>query len=65
MNGRSLSHWLRVSAGIGLPQTQTTLEERQGLAEFLSDRKTIADIGVFDGFTTQFVSEHANPGAVF
>ncbi len=62
--GHSFFHYVRVLAGLDLPQTQTTQAERELLASFLSGAKRIVEIGVFEGYTTRILAERADADAV-
>ena len=64
MIGRSVLHYLRVLARLDLPQTQTTLAERELLASFLPGAKRVVEIGVFEGFTTRMLAERADADTV-
>lgn len=61
---RSVLHYARVVAGADQPQTQTSAAERQALCRHLPGRRTIVEVGVFEGFTTRLLAECADPGAV-
>jgi predicted O-methyltransferase YrrM len=45
--------------GLDAPQTQTTEAERTLLREFLTGRRVIVEIGVFEGFTTKYLADWA------
>jgi hypothetical protein len=62
--GHSVLYYAHELAGLGLPQTQTTPAEREVLASFLPGGKRIAEIGVFEGFTTRILAERADADAV-
>jgi predicted O-methyltransferase YrrM len=62
--GHSVLHYARVLAGLDLPQTQTTLAERELLASVLPGAKRVVEIGVFEGFTTRVLAERADADTV-
>jgi len=64
MIGRQILHYVRVIIGVDFPETQTTEMERQMLSKFLQGRKCIIEIGVFEGFTTRWLSFKADPDAI-
>ncbi|MCP5148642.1 MAG: class I SAM-dependent methyltransferase [Pseudomonadales bacterium] len=61
MFGKTFSHYLGVLLGSELPQTQTTLAERDLLKKYIPGKKRIVEIGVFEGFTTQVLAEESDP----
>lgn len=63
MTGGTLLHYLLVLTGLEQPQTQTSEAERGMLCNFLTGRRNIVEIGVFEGFTTRLLAENADPGA--
>jgi hypothetical protein len=48
MIGKTLRLYLGVSGGAESPQTQTTCAERDLLGEYLPEKKSIVEIGVFE-----------------
>lgn len=63
MIGRVFFHYAAVMCGIDEPQTQTTQAERDLLTRYLPGRKRIVEIGVFEGFTTRVLADHADSDA--
>jgi predicted O-methyltransferase YrrM len=62
--GASVLHFCAVAAGFEKPQTQTTQLERNLLVAHLPGKKRIVEIGVFEGFTTHVLAQHADPDAI-
>jgi len=62
--GKTFLHFLAVSAGISLPQTQTSADERNLLKKYLPGRKRIVEVGVYEGFTTRVLAEASDHDAV-
>src|SRR6188768_379205 len=50
--GKTLKHLIRYLLGLETAHTQTTEAERAALSRFASGRKRLAEIGVYEGFTT-------------
>ncbi len=63
MFGKTFMHYIAVALGSELPQTQTTAAERDLLIQYLPGRKTIVEIGVYEGFTTRLLADAADPNA--
>jgi predicted O-methyltransferase YrrM len=61
--GRTFLHYVNVVAGRETPETQTIPAERQLIADWVRGRKVIAEIGVFEGFTTAVMARAADPDA--
>ena len=64
MIGSAAFHYIGVVAGLYRPETQTTQAEREVLASFLPGAKRIVEIGVFEGFTTRMLAEHADADSI-
>lgn len=64
MVGKAFWHFLKVRAGLELPQTQTTAAERALLEKYAQGESTIVEIDVFEGFTTRVLAQPADPTAV-
>ena len=62
--GSAAFHYIGVVAGLYRPETQTTQAEREVLASFLPGAKRIVEIGVFEGFTTRMLAEHADADSI-
>lgn len=63
MIGRTFLHYIAVVSGLELPQTQTSNAERALLHKCVRGRKTIVEIGVFEGFTTRLLVEGSDDDA--
>lgn len=63
MIGKTVLHYLGVLLGASHPETQTTAAERAAIANRLPGAKVIVEIGVYEGFTTRFLAEHADEDA--
>lgn len=61
--GSTFFHYLSILCGTELPETQTSLAEREVLRRFLPGKKRIVEIGVFEDFTTRFLADGADSGA--
>jgi predicted O-methyltransferase YrrM len=57
MKGKSFIHYLGVLFGVSQPETQTTSEEREALAKYVSGAATVVEIGVFEGVNTTILSK--------
>ncbi len=64
MIGKTFIHYLAVSAGISLAQTQTSSDERNLLKKYLPGRKRIVEVGVYEGFTTRALADASDHDAV-
>ena len=64
--GKSAVHFLRYLWGWDEPETQTTALEQQALARHGAGKRRLAEIGVFEGFTTRRLAEAmAGDGELF
>ena len=64
MIGKTLRHYLGVLRGAELPQTQTSCAERDLLGEYLSGKKSIVEIGVFEGLTSRVLAAASDSDAI-
>lgn len=64
MIGKTFFHFVKVMFGLDEPQTQTTQAERELLSRYLLGAKRIVEIGVFEGYTTRVLAEHADHDAI-
>jgi predicted O-methyltransferase YrrM len=63
MLGKTFLHYLGVALGISRPVTQTSHTERQLLTNYLPGKKTIVEVGVFEGFTTRELADASDSDA--
>ena len=64
MIGKTLRHYFGVLRGAESPQTQTTCAERDLLGEYLSGKKSIVEIGVFEGLTSRVLAAASDSDAI-
>ena len=64
MIGKAFTHYLGVLRGAELPYTQTTCAERDLLGEYLPGKKSIVEIGVFEGLTSRVLAAASDSDAI-
>lgn len=58
--GSTALRFMAIAVGAQQPKTQTTEAERALLKKYLNGKKKVVEIGVFEGFTTKFLTEHSD-----
>ena len=61
--GDSALRYIGVVLGASLPRSQTSSNERELLKKYIGGKKCIAEIGVFEGFTTRVLTECSDADA--
>ena len=66
MIGKTMAHLVKYSIGLEPPHTQTTIAERRRLADAVRGKKSVVEIGVYEGSTTSLLAENmARDGKLF
>ncbi len=64
MNGKNLLHFLKYYTGLNSPVTQTSVNEQNLLSYYVQNARSIAEIGVFEGFNTREFALHSPKNAI-
>jgi predicted O-methyltransferase YrrM len=65
MKGQALLHALKVIFYLEKPNSQTTQAERLCLQKYVSGKKRLVEIGMYEGLTTAVIARAMKPNAEF
>jgi predicted O-methyltransferase YrrM len=64
MKGNAVVHYLKVMLGLEKPNTQTTQNERDAIANYAKGAVNAVEIGVFEGVNTALIAQTIKPEGV-